>query len=175
MALHSLGLDGPAGGDERPLTVTGGLGFAGGPGNNYSTHAIAATVEACRADPGSIGLVTALGWYATKHSVGLYSSAPPAAGFVAVDPAVTQAVVDTLPRREPAGVVAGKVAVEATSVVFERDGTPSLALVSALTSDGRRALATTRDRAAMTAMCDEPWEGTTVALQNDGTANSLAV
>jgi acetyl-CoA C-acetyltransferase len=175
MALHSLGLDGPHGGDERPLTVTGGLGFAGGPGNNYSTHAIAATVDACRRDPGSVGLVTALGWYTTKHAVGLYSSAPPPAGFVAVDPAVTQAAVDALPRREPAGIVTGKVTVEATSVVFERDGTPSLALVSALTPEGQRALATTRDPSAMTSMCDEPWEGTTVALQNDGATNSLAI
>jgi hypothetical protein len=67
------------------------------------------------------------------------------------------------------------VTVEATSVVFERDGTPSLALMSALTPEGQRALATTRDPSAMAAMCDEPWEGTTVALQNDGTTNSLAV
>jgi acetyl-CoA C-acetyltransferase len=175
MAMQSLGLGGPTAGDDRPLTVTGGLGFAGGPGNNYSTHAIAATVEACRADPGSRALVTALGWYATKHSVGLYSSAPPPNGFVHVDPAETQRAVDALPRREPAGVVEGKVTVEATSVVFERDGTPSLALVAALTRDGHRALATTRDAAAMASMCEEPWEGATVALQNDGSTNSLAV
>jgi acetyl-CoA C-acetyltransferase len=175
MAMHSLGLAGPANGDERPLTVTGGLGFAGGPGNNYSTHAIAAAVEACRADPGSLALVTALGWYATKHSVGLYSSTPPADGFVHVDPASTQREVDALARREPAGTVTGKATVEATSVVFERDGSPSLALVSALTPDGHRALANTRDPAAMAAMCDEPWEGTTVELQNDGSTNSLAV
>jgi acetyl-CoA C-acetyltransferase len=175
MAMRSLGLGGPAAGDERPLTVTGGLGFAGGPGNNYSTHAIAAAVEACRADPGSLALVTALGWYATKHSVGLYSSTPPADGFVHVDPASTQREVDALARREPAGTVTGKATVEATSVVFERDGSPSLALVSALTPDGHRALANTRDPAAMAAMCDEPWEGTTVELQNDGSTNSLAV
>jgi acetyl-CoA C-acetyltransferase len=175
MAMASLGLGGPETGDDRPLTVTGGLGFAGGPGNNYTTHAIAETVEACRQDPGSAAFVTALGWYATKHSVGLYSSTPPASGFTAVDPAQTQAEVDALPRREPAGVVEGKVTVEATSVVFERDGSPSLALVAALTSDGQRALATTRDPAAMTSMCEEPWEGTTVALQNDGATNSLAV
>src|SRR6185503_1964880 len=31
--------------DPRLLTVTGGLPYAGGPGNNYSTHAIAAMVE----------------------------------------------------------------------------------------------------------------------------------
>lgn len=175
LALQSLGLGGPAAGDDRPLTVTGGLGFAGGPGNNYSTHSIAAMVEACRRDPGSVGLVTALGWYATKHSVGVYSTVPPEAGFVAVDPAVTQRTVDALPRREPAQLVDGKVVVEATSVIFERDGVPSLGLMTALTSDGRRALANTRDYAAMASMCEQPWEGTTIELRNDGAANTLAV
>jgi acetyl-CoA C-acetyltransferase len=174
MALDSLGLAGPAGGDDRPLTVTGGLGFAGGPGNNYSTHAIAGVVDACRRDPGSRALVTALGWYATKHSVGIYSSAPPTDGFRAVDPTTTQRAVDGLPRREPAGTVAGKVMVEATSVIFERDGTPSLALLSTLTPDGHRALANTRDEAALASMCEEAWEGTTVELANDGSTNTLA-
>ena len=37
--------------DPRPLTVTGGLGFAGGPVNNYPTHAIARMVEVLRTDP----------------------------------------------------------------------------------------------------------------------------
>lgn len=173
LALHALDLRGPLGGDDRPLTVTGGLGFAGGPGNNYSTHAIAAMVQECRNDPGSIGLVTALGWYATKHSVGIYSTTPPPDRFVAVDPSVTQRAVDALPRREPAGLVDGKVVVEATSVIFERDGTPSLGLMSALARDGRRALANTRDADAMAAMCEQPWEGTTVELHHDGSSNTL--
>ena len=42
--------------DPRPLTVTGGLGFAGGPVNNYPTHAIARMVEVLRADPGELRL-----------------------------------------------------------------------------------------------------------------------
>ncbi len=175
LALQSLDLRGPAAGDDRPLTVTGGLGFAGGPGNNYSTHAIAAMVETCRREPGSVGLVTALGWYATKHSVGIYSTAPPESGFVAVDPSLTQATVDALPRREPANLVDGEVVVESMSVIFERDGIPSLAILTALIPDGRRALANTRDRAAMESMCEQPWEGTTVTLRNDGSSNSLAV
>ena len=56
--------------------MTGGLTFAGGPGNNYGTHAVASMVQALRADPGSLGLVTGLGWYLTKHSVGVYGTEP---------------------------------------------------------------------------------------------------
>ncbi|HEY8172691.1 MAG TPA: acetyl-CoA acetyltransferase, partial [Dehalococcoidia bacterium] len=41
--------------DLRPLTVTGGLPYFGGPGNNYVTHSIAAMVEKLRAAPGTTG------------------------------------------------------------------------------------------------------------------------
>ena len=134
LAMDSIGLTGPAHGDDRALTVTGGLAFAGGPGNNYVTHSIAAMVEACRTDPGSVGLVTALGWYATKHSVGLYSTTPAARGFRRVDPAITQAEVDATPSRTPAGVLNTAGIVEATSVAFDRDATPTIAIISRLAS-----------------------------------------
>lgn len=172
MAMHALGLRGADGGDERPLTVTGGLGFAGGPVNNYPSHAIARMVDACRTDPGSFGMTTALGWYATKHSVGVWSSRPPQT-FVRVDPAVTQARADALPRRRPAGTVDGPMTIEATSVVMERDGTPAVAIVAGLLPDGSRALANSRDAEVMTAMTLEPWEGRVVTVGNDGSTNHL--
>src|SRR5436305_1085662 len=141
LALGALDLRGPRGGDPRPLTVTGGLGFAGGPANDYPMHAIAAMVDACRQDPGSIGMVSALGWYVTKHSIGLYSTTPPEHGFTRVDTANTQATVDALPGRPPAGAYSGPATVEAAAVVFEREGAPASAILSTITPDGRRALA----------------------------------
>src|SRR5581483_3886215 len=66
----AVSLDDPS----RTPTVTGGNAFAGAPGNNYVSHAIATMVETLRADPGSLGLVTGVGWYLTKHAVGLYST-----------------------------------------------------------------------------------------------------
>ncbi len=173
IALEALGLRGPDGGDPRPLTVTGGLAFAGGPANNYPTHAIAAMVDACRRDPGSVGMVSAIGWYVTKHSIGLYSTTPPKHGFTRVDPARTQAEVDALPRREPAGPYEGSATVEATAVVVERDGTPTVAIVSTFTPDGLRALANTRDTDAMEDMTEKAWEGRTVKIRTDGTVNVL--
>lgn len=174
LSMGALGLVGPGGGDTRPLTVTGGLGFAGGPANNYPTHAIARMVEACRADPGSTGLVHALGWYATKHSVGLYSTVPPARGFTRADPDALQAGVDALPRRDPAGAYAGSATIEATAVAMDRDGSCSYAIVSLLAPDGRRVLATTRDDDTMASMTREPWEGRTLTVTTDGTVNALA-
>lgn len=76
IAARELGLaiDEPG----RPLTVTGGLTFAGGPGNNYTSHAVATLLPLLRADPEAYGLATAVGWYLTKHAVGVYSARPPA-------------------------------------------------------------------------------------------------
>jgi acetyl-CoA C-acetyltransferase len=173
IGAQELGLTVGAPGDNRPLTVTGGLGFAGGPANDYPTHAIAAMVEACRADPGSVGYVSALGWYVTKHSIGCYSTTPPPDGFGRVDPAVTQASVDAQPPRETAGAYVGTMTVEATSVIFERDGTPSLGIVTGLTPDGRRALANTRDGDVMVSMTVEPWEGRSVPVVTDESTNQV--
>ncbi len=173
VAMGALGLRGAAGGDDRPLTVTGGLGFAGGPANNYPTHAIAAMVDACRRDPGSLGFVSAIGWYITKHAAGCYSTTPPPDGFGRVDPAQTQRVVDALPRRDVAGAYSGPATVEATAVVVERDGAPSLGIVAARTPDGRRALANSRDEDALRDMIDTAWEGHPVALVAEDASNRL--
>ena len=59
-----------------PATVTGGLPFFGGPGNNYSMHAIATMVERMRAKPGQFGLVLANGGFLSKEAVGIYSTTP---------------------------------------------------------------------------------------------------
>jgi len=158
--------------DPRPLTVTGGLGFAGGPVNNYPTHAIARMVEVLRGDPTSFGCTTALGWYISKHACGVWSATPPADGFRRVDPATSQAKVDALPRREAAGLVDGEVTIEATSVAVERDGSPTLGILTALTPDGRRAMANIRDKDALGTLMTEAHEGRAAALTNDGTTNT---
>lgn len=73
-AMRALGL---AENDPRPLTLTGGLPYFGGPGNNYSMHAIAEMARSLRADPGQFGLVLANGGWMSKISVGVYSTAAP--------------------------------------------------------------------------------------------------
>jgi acetyl-CoA C-acetyltransferase len=170
VAMRAIGI---ADDDPRPLTVTGGLGFAGGPVNNYPTHAIARMVHELRGDPTSFGCTTALGWYITKHASAVWSASPPERGFRRVDPATSQARVDTLPRREPAGRLDDDVTIEATSVNFERDGSPVLGIVSALTDDGRRALANTRDADLLAALTSDAHEGRRAHVTNDTATNTL--
>ena len=64
--------------DPRGLTLTGGLPFFGGAGNNYSMHAVAEAVAQMRSAPGQFGLVGANGGIMSKYSVGVYSTTPAA-------------------------------------------------------------------------------------------------
>lgn len=74
-ALQALGLEPET--EERPLTVTGGLPFFGGPGNNYSMHAVASMVELLRKDKQDYGLVLANGGWMSKEAAGIYSAIRP--------------------------------------------------------------------------------------------------
>ncbi len=141
IAAHELGL-----GTDRPLTVTGGLTFAGGPGNAYSLHGIATLAGRLRAEPSAYGLATALGWYATKHALGVYSCADPERPFAAFD---VQDAVDALPSRAVAAGFEGEGVVETYTALYERDGSPGMGIVVARLEDGRRALAKSHDADAL--------------------------
>lgn len=62
--------------DPRGLTLTGGLPFFGGAGNNYSAHAICEAVERVRGNRGSYALVGANGGWMSKYATGIYSTEP---------------------------------------------------------------------------------------------------
>ncbi|MGH9228476.1 MAG: acetyl-CoA acetyltransferase [Acidimicrobiales bacterium] len=133
VAADEIGL-----GLDRQLTVTGGLSFAGGPWNNYGTHAIATMAEVLRADAGSLGLVTGVGGYLTKHTLGLYSTEPPPDGFRWAD---AQDQAESTPHRELAEAVDGTATVESWVVQHGRDGDAERVLAACLLDDGRRAWA----------------------------------
>jgi acetyl-CoA C-acetyltransferase len=129
--------------DERSLTVTGGLPYAGGPGSNYTTHAIATMLGRLRADPGALGLVTALGWYITKHAVGIYGAEPPPNGWRRAEP-YDDAAAPATDAPALAETPSGAGTIETYTVMHERDGTPVRGLViGRLAADGRRFLANT--------------------------------
>ena len=153
---------------DRQLTLTGGLTFAGGPGNNYVTHSIATVVERLRAEPDTLGMVTALGWYVTKHAVGIYGTNPPSAGFRKSRP---QEQVDSSPRREVVEEHDGAVKVESYTVHHDREGAPETGVVACLLEDGRRAWGTTTDADLMRALTTEDLVGRPATLRADGTVD----
>ena len=128
---------------ERQLTLTGGLTFGGGPGNAYAFHGLAEAVAACRREPGSVALTTALGWYVTKHTLSMLSTTPNPEGFGWRS---VQDEVATLPKRAVAEGYEGPVTVEAATVAYDRDGEPEKVLAAVLTPDGARGWASSADR-----------------------------
>lgn len=128
--------------DHRGVTVTGGLPFFGGPGNNYSLHAIAQMAATLRAGAGGHGLVTANGMYLTKHSLGLYSTQPPAQGWSDTDNGALQRQIDTAPRMTIAADPSGSATIETWTVSFGREG-PQRGIVIARNDAGERIVANT--------------------------------
>lgn len=157
-------------GTDRPLTVTGGLSFAGGPWNSYVMHSIATMAGVLREDPGARGLVTANGGYLTKHAFGVYSTEPPAEGFRHAEP---QAEVDALPRRELCEEPDGEMAVETWTAMHDRDGAPETGIIVGLLDDGRRALGTTSDKDTLKALVTEDLDGRRAHISPDGAVDLL--
>ncbi len=92
LASEVLGLD-PV---SDQMSMTGGLSFFGGAGNNYSTHAIATVVEKLRQDRQAYGLVLANGGFMSKQSAGVYSAKTPQA-WAEISSKALQTEVDAQP------------------------------------------------------------------------------
>ncbi|MGA8331963.1 MAG: acetyl-CoA acetyltransferase [Mycobacterium sp.] len=168
VAATELGL--PVDDPGRPLTITGGLTFAGGPWSNYVAHSIATMAELLTANPGHRGLITANGGYLTKHSFGVYGTEPPSSEFRWED---TKSAVDREPTRTAAVEWEGVGIVEAWTTPFDRDGQPEKTFLSVRTPDERRTLALITDPAeAADTVCGEIG-GAKVTVHADGTATLL--
>lgn len=159
IAARELGLatDDPG----RSLSVTGGLTFGGGPGNNYGTHAIATMVQQLRDDPDVFGLSTSLGWYVTKHALGIYSATPPQRSYAHLRP-----IVDNPPARPVRTGYEGPAVVEAYTLPYGRDGEPEAAIVSLIAPDGARALARSTSADLVAALRDGDALGLPVTVRD---------
>ncbi|SDG39009.1 acetyl-CoA acetyltransferase [Pseudonocardia oroxyli] len=128
--------------DPRGLTLTGGLPFFGGAGNNYSLHGIAETIGRARKAPGSYGFVGANGGLLSKYSVGIYSTTP--TGWRTDDSARLQAEVEAWSAPEEAHRADGWATIETWTVSHTRRG-PIGIVIGRLDADGRRFLARSVD------------------------------
>ena len=127
--------------DPRPHTLTGGLGSFGGPGNDYSLHAIATLAEAIAAGTHDSGLITAFGWFLHKHAAGVYAAEPGSNDLSshdmedAVAPLVGDAPVPVVDRPTGRGTV------ETYTVLYDRGGAPRTGVVYGRDQQGRRFVA----------------------------------
>lgn len=115
VAAHELGAD-----PTRPLTVTGGMTFGGGPLNSYQPHALATMADVLRADPGRLGYVSVVSGFLTKYGASVWSTRPAAGGWRSED--VTAAVAAADAPHDDTADPGAEVTVVAGTVVHARDG-----------------------------------------------------
>jgi acetyl-CoA C-acetyltransferase len=144
--------------DPRGVTVTGGLSLFGGPGNNYSLHAIATMTERLRETTHGAGLVWANGGYLTKHAIGLYSRRAPDAPWSPGDDGALQKEVDArqLPALSEQG--GGRLSVEAYTVCYSGHA-PSRGIVLGSLADGSRCVAIASEQADIARLLAEDCVG----------------
>ena len=151
--------------DPRPLTMTGGLPFFGGAGNNYSMHAIASLVRALRKTPGKFGFVGANGGFLSKYSAGVYSTA--ARDWKSFDSSDLQAAIDAwpAPARAPEDADAGRV----LTYTIDYAGTAPRATLICATDSGARFVAATDpvDGTIVRRMIEEEPLGAAMATRRD--------
>jgi len=168
-AITGLGLSAD---DPRGLTVTGGLPYFGGAGNNYSMHAIAGVVERLRSDAGAkFGLVGANGGFQSKYAALVLS--PQAAPWRAMVHDPIQAALDAVPDVVPVAEAAGPGTIE-TYTVWRNKGVPANAIAIGQLADGRRFIANAADEATLARAADEDLLGAKVTLAFDGKRNRFA-
>jgi acetyl-CoA C-acetyltransferase len=151
--------------DGRPLTVTGGLPYHGGPASNYTAHAIAGVVRRLRQDGQGFAAVSGVGMHMTKHVWAVYASAP--GPLTPPDYPAVQAQIDRHPVRPVVPVIEEEVkaTIACYSVTHDRAGVPASALVIADLAGGARAYARTTDGDAVAELDVGEWVGRAVRLR----------
>jgi acetyl-CoA C-acetyltransferase len=132
---------------SRPLTLTGGLPYFGGAGNNYSMHALAEVVSQLRDAPQAYALVSAVGGILSKHAAGIYSREPSGVNWAEADTKLSR---DTMPSRSI--IEAPATGSLVSYVVSYRGGEPVQAVVLGETGEGARFVANSSEPGTVTAM-----------------------
>ena len=129
--------------DPRGLTLTGGLPFFGGPGNNYSMHAIATAIPLLRAAPQKYALITANGGRLSKHATGIYSASPIRGEWQRESSAKIQTQINAMPAPEFIEAPNGAAKIETYTVCFEKTNPVRGIVIGRLLETDQRFIANT--------------------------------
>lgn len=146
--------------DPRPLTITGGMPYFGGPGNNYSMHAICKMVELLRQDKDKIGLIHSLSWFISKHSIGIYAGNGKETPKRQIPPESYQAELNKLKGPPFIEDAFGNAVVETFTLFHDHSGQPIDAVLIGRLVDGTRFLAKPeKDKDLLAAMMESEFIG----------------
>jgi acetyl-CoA C-acetyltransferase len=134
--------------DPRPFSLTGGLAYAGGPGNAYTLHSLSAAWQRLSGEGEETAIVTGVGMANTKHTVTVLST-DPARIAGASGEAVKRAAQPAAAIPEITDEGEGPCRIETYTIEFERAGAPAKCILVLRMQDGRRTLANGGDEAAL--------------------------
>jgi acetyl-CoA C-acetyltransferase len=135
--------------DGLPLTITGGMRFAGGPFNNYVLHATGQLALRLRAGAGRYGAVSSVSGMLTKHAIGLWGTDPNPDGYQVRD--VTDRVARQATPRPVRPDLAGTTTVAGYTVLYDHN-VPTAAIAVLEAEDGARVIARSVDPAMVADM-----------------------
>jgi acetyl-CoA C-acetyltransferase len=148
----------------RPLTVTGGLPYFGGPGNNYTTHSIATMVETLRAHRGEHGLISGVGMHMTHHVFAIYSSLP-------AEPMSTLPATHLPAIKKLQDHATGAAIILGYTVNYAPQANSALAVCEL--PNGERCYARCSDPVILKQMDEEEWVGRQVNLVSENNVNRI--
>ena len=161
--------------DARSLTVTGGLPFFGGPGNNYSMHALAEVVAQLRGSSKK-ALVTANGGQLSKHAAVILSAGSSESAASPLDyseltfEAIAADSVDTVPERENPDFGT----VLTYTIIFERKRDDKIVVI-AEDETGARFLANSTDKAILSQAREQSPIGREIKVWQDNNKNRFSL
>lgn len=156
---------------DKSMTLTGGLPFFGGPGNNYTLHGICEVVAACRRAPGSLGLAHGNGGWMSKQAVGIYSTEW-ADGNVFADKDAMSASIAAQDKPGQTATPSGQGVIESYIVQHKR-GVPIGAVIIGNLQDGTRFYAKLQeaDNETLTALAGGEIDGAAIRVETGIPAN----
>jgi acetyl-CoA C-acetyltransferase len=159
MAAEGLGVE-----PGRPLTVTGGMPFAGGPLNNYVFQATcrAADLLGERPDSNATALVSCVSGIYTKQGFIIWSRSMPKDGFKLVD---VTAEVEAGERLLPVVEACGIGTIVGYTVLHDR-GRPSRAVAVVSLDTGDRTVAFSESQAVMADLVEREGVGRSVRVED---------
>ena len=148
---------------SRVLTLTGGLPYFGGPGNNYSMHGLAEAWSQLRSKPGQFAFIHANGGVLSKHASGVFSCQPSTIDWSDAETGIPR---DVLERREQDAAPAAGTVVAYT--VNYLKGQAARGIVLCDTDAGKRFVSCTapEDQATVQTMLETESAGRRVAVKS---------
>jgi acetyl-CoA C-acetyltransferase len=150
--------------DNKNLTVTGGMSFAGGPLNNYMIHSTVKMLEDIRSTPSKIGLITGVSGMMTKQSFALWAK-DPLINFSSKDVTSEAASIDK--PKDISNLNEGKGLIIGYTVLPKNFKEEEKAVMYIEDINGDRKVLISYDKDTLKKMGEEEWVGKTINFKGD--------